>query len=579
MAVSVPCAADSYLKQVTPILKTCCKTIQNITDQRLNIHPKDRVLPLVIIIHYDSPSIKEKQMAYIQTKIKPSINEEALLLHLRLLRIRNVLTKYFQAHGESMSKSDLSRKTKRLLELKSVIDGFLAVVDKIIENYTFSTAGLLLDGLNLPSLEDLKSNSDLSRKTKRLLELKNGIDGFLAVVDKIIEYYTLSTAGLLLDGLNLPSLEVLKVQKAKICAVNKQFKLKELHSTFADYKDDFMTDANILCALLGLNDDYQHFLDKLDDNKRAHHDDLYYIVRFLEEREKDLEYDPNYKGAEGLYQNLVSLGFTRKRADAISKNIPSELIDLQTPSYWAERYLNNVFLHHPLLYNATRYPYSGDKKDEWFQEEIPTGNREEPNENIPSFLVRMLNCTTKNSVVIEDYLTKVEEEDRESVLLYHGTTHADAKSILTSGITLGSGKTGQDFSSGDGFYVSGTLGGAKKWSDAARGKHSAVLVFKVKKNLLDASKENGLDLTQDEEKWQGIISLCRGRYDNLKVKQILLKGVSFIKGYICSNPKAVADGQERAEGFGQTEIHICIRDEDYAVKFGSLENICCVIFY
>ncbi|KAK0065089.1 hypothetical protein Bpfe_005647 [Biomphalaria pfeifferi] len=530
MAVSFRGAADFYLKQVTPILKTYCKTIQNITDQRLNIYPQDRILHLNIIIHYDFPFIKVTQMASIQTIIRPSINEEALLtLEIAASyteRLRNVLTKYFQAHGESMS------------------------------------------------------NSDLSRKTRRLLELKNGIDGFLAVVDKIIEYYTFSTAGLLLDGLNLPSLEDLKEQKAKICAVKKQLKLKELHSTFADYKDDFMTsDANILCALLGLNDDYQHFLDKLDDNKRAHHDDLYYIVRFLEEREKDLEYDPNDKGAEGLCQNLVSLGFTLKRADAITKNIPSELIDLQTPSYWAERYLNNVFLHHPLLDNATRYPYSGDKKDEWFQEEIPTGNREEPNENIPSFLVRMLNCTTENSVVIEDYLTKVQEEDRESVLLYHGTTHADAKSILTSGITLGSGKTGQDFSSGDGFYVSETLGGAKKWSDAARGKHSAVLVFKVKKDLLDVSKENGLDLTQDEEKWQRIVSLCRARYDDLKVKQMLLKGVSFIKGYMCSNPKAVADGQERAEGFGQTEIHICIRDEDYAVKFGSLENICCVIFY
>uniref|UniRef100_A0A2C9LUU1 PARP catalytic domain-containing protein n=1 Tax=Biomphalaria glabrata TaxID=6526 RepID=A0A2C9LUU1_BIOGL len=300
----------------------------------------------------------------------------------------------------------------------------------------------------------------------------------------------------------------------------------------------------------------------------------------LKAREQDIEYYSTNKGFVGLCKNLISLGFTQMRAEAIAKNILPELIDLPMPSYWAERYLKNVLVYHPLLFNNSRYPYSENRKDEWFQEEISTDKRDEPNEDILSFQIKMLNCTSGNKKLVEDFLKNVKDKDKDSLLLFHGTTHAEAESILTSGIILSAGKKGQDFSSGDGFYLSENLEDADKWSGAARGEHKAVVAFKVKKELLDPSKEHGLDLTGDQETWQSVVKLCRNHYNDKKAKAKLLKNVSFIRGHTCLNPIDFAQGSKsNAEGFGRSEIQICIRSEDYSVKFASLKNISCVIFY
>ncbi|KAK0065086.1 hypothetical protein Bpfe_005644 [Biomphalaria pfeifferi] len=544
----------------------------------------------------------------------------------------------------SQKEAEMKRKIKRLLDLKTAIDGFLQVIDKIIDYYKCKSVGVSLDEHSLPKLEEHKEQKEkmddvterlklnkllsifanykddfmtsdesilcallglineyqnylknLDDKVKNhqdalyyigsLLEerehdieydpndLKTTFDVFLQVIDKI-NHYTCKSVGLSLDGHSLPKLEELKEQKEK---------LNKLLSKFAKYKFDFMTsDESILCTLLGLDNEYQSYLENLDEKAKNHHDDLYYILSLLVEREHDIEYDPNDKGIEGLCKNLVSLGFTEELPEAFAKNIPPELIDLQTPSYWAERYLEHTFVYHPLLSANPRYPYSETTIDGWFEQEILTEKRKEPNRKIPSFNVRMFNCTPESSEdnkVVRDYLQNLKDEDKDSVMLYHGTTHDNAESILTWGITIGYGKDGQDFSSGDGFYLSEKLEDAIKWSRTARGERNAILVFKIKKDLIDPSKENGLDVTEDKEKWQNIVKLCRTQYNDQKVFEKLLKDITFIRGHICLNPIAVAQGKDNPDGFDQSELHICIRDKDYAVRFGSLKNICCVIFY
>ncbi|KAK6991362.1 hypothetical protein BgiMline_014733, partial [Biomphalaria glabrata] len=427
---------------------------------------------------------------------------------------------------------------------------------------------------------------DTAMKSERLIELKrmkHRIDVILEITDKIIEYYNFKSVGMTVNKKMLPSLEELQKEIDIVCAMKKKLKLNELHYIFLEYNGDCNKfDATILCSILSLKEDYRTFLDTLQAEGEDHREDCYFIIKLLESKEQDLDYDTNDRGIAGLSKNLVSLGFLPTGADVIAKNIPPELIDLQMPSFWAERYLENTFLCHPLLDDVLRYPYSEDEKNKWFQEEIPTCQRDEPYDDIKSFKIRMLNCTSKslvNNKLVQDYLREEQYEDEDSVLLFHGTTHDGAKSILTSGITLTEGQKGQDFSSGDGFYLSEKLEDADKWSGAARGEHKAVVVFKVKKEMLDASKEHGLDLTGDQETWQRVVKLCRNYYQDKNAKARLLNGVSFIRGHYCLNPIDFAQDKSNAEGFGQSAIQICIRDEDYSVKFGSLKNIYCVVFY
>uniref|UniRef100_A0A2C9LX44 PARP catalytic domain-containing protein n=1 Tax=Biomphalaria glabrata TaxID=6526 RepID=A0A2C9LX44_BIOGL len=528
MAICVQGPADTYLMNLTPLLETYCRTIQEITDQPLNLQLQEPVLR--VEISYENDFVKTK--SFDTSRTRPSFHCTSTTQALSMLEIAviyseklaNVLEKYFKFQSDSNS-------------------------------------------------------SDLSKKIKKLKELSDGINSFLELIERIIDHYDLMSVGYFVSVEALPSLNDLKNQKEQVCSMKKRLKIAELHQIFSEYKDDFIvSDASILCSLLSLNKDYENFLDTLKAEKEEHHDNFSFILMRLIALERDMEYDRTDKGYVGLCNNLISLGFNQTRAEAIAKNIPPELIDLQMPSYWAERYLKNVFMHHPLLFNNSRYPYSENRKDQWFEEEISTEKRDEPNENILSFQIKMLNCTCGNKKLV-DYLKNVKDEDEDSLLLFHGTTHADAQSILTSGIILSAGKKGQDFSSGDGFYLTEKLQDADKWSEAARGEHKAVLVFKVPKELLDPSKEHGLDLTGDQEMWQSVVKLCRNHYNDKKAKARLLKDVSFIRGYTCLNPIDFAQGKSNAEGFGQSEIQIVIRDEDYSVKFASLENICCVIFY
>uniref|UniRef100_A0A2C9L1U3 PARP catalytic domain-containing protein n=1 Tax=Biomphalaria glabrata TaxID=6526 RepID=A0A2C9L1U3_BIOGL len=539
MAVSLQKEADPYLRKAISVLEAYCNTIKEITDQPLNLQIQHFVLHINFVIEIDYPFVKIQAFNTISRGHSLSLNsittQEALwsleVLAVYTETLNNVLAKYFKAQKD-LKKKDMTKKTEILGELK---------------------------------------------------RLKDGIDAVLALIDKIMEYYNFKPVEMNVNEKLLPSLDELQTQKDFVCAIKKKLKLDKLHEIFSEYKGDFkVSDATILCSILGLQEDYRTFLDTLQAEGEDHREDCYYIIKLLESKEQDLNYDTNDMGIAGLSKNLVSLGFTQARASAIAKNIPSELIDLQMPSFWAERYLENAYLYHPLLSAVSRYPYSEDEKDKWFQKEIPTDQRDEPNEDIKSFKIRMLNSTSKspvNNKLVEDYLGKVKDEDKDSVLLFHGTTHAGAESILTSGITLTAGQKGQDFSSGDGFYLSEKLEDADKWSGAARGEHKAVVVFKVKKEMLDARKENGLDLTGDQGMWQSVVKICRNQYHDKKAKAKLLKGVSFIKGNLCLNPKDYTSGKSNAEGFGQNEVQFCIRDEDYSVKFGSLQNVCCVVFY
>jgi hypothetical protein len=47
-------------------------------------------------------------------------------------------------------------------------------------------------------------------------------------------------------------------------------------------------------------------------------------------------------GKTYLLKNLLRFGFTPHTAAMICQSIPTELVSLQTPAYWANRYINSL---------------------------------------------------------------------------------------------------------------------------------------------------------------------------------------------------------------------------------------------
>ncbi|KAK0065088.1 hypothetical protein Bpfe_005646 [Biomphalaria pfeifferi] len=414
---------------------------------------------------------------------------------------------------------------------------------------------------------DYKNKVCLQSKIIGIIALRKEVDAFTVVLDKLIDKYRFNRS-----EKTLPSLKELQRLNAKMCLLQKKIKLTHIRSLFTDCDKELMPlYGHILIIYLGLNSAFEHWIESLNIGERHCQDYCYYILQFLEANKHNLEYDPSDIGLAGLSKKLMLLGFTKNRSEVIAKNISEDFIDLQTPLYWAKRYLVNEFIFHSILFELSNFPYSKENIDQWFKQEILRKNGADS----ISLNINMFNCTNKNQEntrLILEFLSKMKDEDKDSRLYFHGTTYDAVKSILTTGIKLGEGKKKKDFSSGDGFYLSEKFDYAKDW--ASNGRGFAVIVYKVHKDLVDAELQNGLDVTNDEQIWTSIILLCTSHYKDKKLKRKLLEGKTFVRGPISVKVKG-----SKVSGFKHGEMQLCIREEEYSIQFGSLENICGVIFY
>ncbi|CAG5119508.1 unnamed protein product [Candidula unifasciata] len=456
-------------------------------------------------------------------------------------------------------------------------------VTELVKMYNDKLRNVVLKEL-LADKELQKKDNPLPRKIKKLIDLKKSLDEFSKVVDCISAVYTARSLDFS-STIDLPTLEDVREVKEKLCRMKRTLKFKELCSLFEKYDSDFKTCSEaILSAILGLSEDYGKWLSEMDIQMRKHHIEKYYIERAIEKAENEKSADwiqSELSGADCLVKCLQDLGFNEETAVTISSNIPDDLIALQKPSFWALRYLDHAFTYHPLLSNCPKYPENADTLDTWFNITLPQ-NSDEPNEDSTrTHNVRMINISSKKSEgnALVDVFLKEGAKDTKRQFLYHSTDHVGAMSIVRKGIILTNGKTQQDFSSGDGFYLSETFENAKYWSKACQGKQ-AIIVYTIENHLLNASEQNGWDFTtSDHTKWEEVIRCCRSGYTNNKAMKKALKKVTFIRGPMCKNPPAVSMGA-RAKGFGEKDsIQFCIRDDDYAENFGYLQNFACVIFY
>ncbi|CAL1542812.1 unnamed protein product [Lymnaea stagnalis] len=266
-----------------------------------------------------------------------------------------------------------------------------------------------------------------------------------------------------------------------------------------------------------------------------------------------------------LKSDLSILGYSTSVVKKIASSIPDPFIKCQNSLYWSIRYLAYKMFNNPMLAYVPRYPFKEEILNKLFEQDLEDCdcNSEEV------WPVKMINVSDDvGDTKVERYL-----ESQGSGLYFHGTSHYDAMLILRRGVDLSVGSSGQDFSSGDGFYLSDSLKNARRWAGAGRGKkYQAVIVYKL--NLAD---HDGLDLNGGSDEWQNIVALCRGQYENNLQKMELVKNVSYIRGPACIN--AISAIQNNTTFESEQNIQLCIRDKAFANSECNVKNICCVVFY
>ena len=202
-------------------------------------------------------------------------------------------------------------------------------------------------------------------------------------------------------------------------------------------------------------------------------------------------------------------------------------------------YVSKYVIHYgpSIFINYNRFPYKEDTVNEWFnlppEDDWPERGEAVKVINVDKCGLERKCYRTQNQVenTFPDSL-----EDDEYEVFFHGTSQKHAKDIIESGIDLKRGAKAQDYSDGDGFYLSKHFDEALKW---ARHRHVsfAVLVFRLKRTELRGNNnEKGYDLREPakRKKWQGVIKQFRSGKPDKKFRKEMNQFYQFIEGPMAS---------------------------------------------
>ena len=221
-----------------------------------------------------------------------------------------------------------------------------------------------------------------------------------------------------------------------------------------------------------------------------------------------------------------------------------------------------------IFINYNRFPYKEDTVNEWFnlppEDDWPERGEAVKVINVDKCGLERKCYRTQNQVenAFPDSL-----EDDEYEVFFHGTSQKHAKDIIESGIDLKRGAKAQDYSDGDGFYLSKHFDEALKW---ARHRHVsfAVLVFRLKRTELRGNNnEKGYDLREPakRKKWQGVIKQFRSGKPDKKFRKEMNQFYQFIE-------KPMASLSRKNPNFSfavpkDDSYQICVRDKYCAELF------------
>lgn len=155
-------------------------------------------------------------------------------------------------------------------------------------------------------------------------------------------------------------------------------------------------------------------------------------------------------------------------------------------------------------------------------------------------------------------------DDNKFETFYHGTDHKFVTSII-EGIDLRKGGKRNEFSDGDGFYVTNSLSKGKEWADLNFGNNnSAVLFYRVSKVELRGNENSkGLDLTgiEKKEEWQNLVKNCLSS-DRSFLNTV--EGYDFIEGPLVDEDRKDSEGNCTPK---KDSYQLCVRTDDCASLF------------
>ena len=232
------------------------------------------------------------------------------------------------------------------------------------------------------------------------------------------------------------------------------------------------------------------------------------------------------------------------------------------------RTLGSLSRNFPKWSKCSRFPFREDKINEWFDHELPSEGDED------NQVIKIMNVDRpgrRNKIYMnpdqpENFPMSLSNDNFE--FFVHGTNHDGAKSIIEEGILLSEGAERKDFSDGSGFYLGSDLEEAIKWAKRKYKDGEAVLIYQVdKKELRGDNNEKGLDLRNDEDEWERVVTEYRligrhGQKKPCKGYRNRLKKNHFIEGPMASVSRTNPIPQENVGTY-----QLCVRKEACAKLF------------
>ena len=243
------------------------------------------------------------------------------------------------------------------------------------------------------------------------------------------------------------------------------------------------------CQVLGLQDDlFDRFnFDKFSEEVRGHFCRGEWICEFLEENYMRLTEDSGEYGLQPK-QILEKIGF---RANGVAiETILGRLAALRGHSHILD--LVKSYIMDEYKYNPALSKHPGP--------EFPVRiSRDDPEVNPVRVIQRGTRC--RSSSLEQSIRRHLGAQNGYQTVLYHGTDHDSAASILTGGIRIIEGAKRRDFSDGRGFYLTPDLQYALDWAFNSTRK-PAVLVYQADSSKIKSFKGYSLSGRDKEDKWK-----------------------------------------------------------------------------
>ena len=410
---------------------------------------------------------------------------------------------------------------------------------------------------------DIKGAS-IREDEQKLRELKDNLLNLNNFLDSVLLHYsgfdTKLPAALIKD---------IKRTTKKIYHAIMQLKSVRLDELIPE---SMVTEEDLLCSVLGLQDDFGRRLKNLSEEIRQHKTDMNLLMCFIKELDESQNVD--FQDVETLQQSLQKMGFIENRSKVIAKWITEQAFpDHRSLLAWAQIYIENLFKYDIFLSDqVSKFPFKETTLNKWFTQKVD--DHEDEDGHVPEVFV--VNTTKQEDAVarIKEKVVEFKNNNPKERLFYHGTDHQSAVNILESGIRLGKGTSECDFSDGNGFYLADDFDYALTQYAMIR-KYAALLIFHISDDCLT----RGLDLSGPENRkdLRAVVNYFKSggskKHGLDKKLYNSIQNCHYIFGPISR------DGKDDGKSSKWDSVNqICIKNKDMAKEIGGPSHIAGIIF-